>query len=338
VGCFISSHQLFKIMESNKLELGYLVSALQKAIRRSDEELALKVANELWERDRIKLLRRLPIIAVEDVGWKSIADTVYVCKKAGLEKSNYVVWKKEWIAKDLVMGNVLRLVRSDKDKDAGWIFNVARNRSKELTFLKSWKERFLVHLGKDNVVKAASVLLPAMRKLGYKDVYSVLQEIAAKYPIECIESIDSCRFRTAIGCREVDAEIILGGALLALFRSEALVFDVEKIEKVESLPWYVFDSHTKIGKIAQAVVAKKEMSSLDRIALLQFLFEGAQIDPVSNEQEFYEEALAYIVGRGKNEDQQEMLKKAMNDWVDMKSDIEKMVRIVARKEGVKVDK
>jgi hypothetical protein len=71
------------------------MSALQKAIRRGDEELALRAAATLLQLDAPRLWRRLGVIATEDVGLADL-DTVFLVTSALAGKSIRARLGGEW--------------------------------------------------------------------------------------------------------------------------------------------------------------------------------------------------------------------------------------------------
>lgn len=70
---------------SETYDVNYLKSNLQKAIRRKQKNVALATTRQLLHQDPNALLRRLPIIATEDVKWSAT--------------TNQIVWLMCWYSK-----------------------------------------------------------------------------------------------------------------------------------------------------------------------------------------------------------------------------------------------
>jgi hypothetical protein len=66
-------------------DINYLKSNLQKAIRRKQKDVALATARQMLHQDPNQLLRRLPIVATEDVKWSAT--------------TNQMVWLMCWYSK-----------------------------------------------------------------------------------------------------------------------------------------------------------------------------------------------------------------------------------------------
>jgi hypothetical protein len=93
---------------SETYDMNYLKSNLQKAIRRKQKEAALATTRQMINQDPSQLLRRLPIIATEDVKWNAM--------------TNHIVWLMCWYSKThrlsplfvcAIMTYVERLCESD---------------------------------------------------------------------------------------------------------------------------------------------------------------------------------------------------------------------------------
>lgn len=332
-----------------------LKSALQKYIRRGEVKEAVSVGKILYELNAVELLRRLPIIAVEDVGWKSVADTVQICqrtdwiireiKKLKKEDQNEKTDEKvNGLEKELVRKgkSISRLIEQlavvPKDKDAGWVWNKSQLKRNEITggvnYVEWWKESLIEACNSRNEVEAAARAVPAMEKHGTDDVMDVLQDLATERTIRCIRAVDAIRYRMAIGCSSGDKEILMLGAVLAVCRSDRTA--VEAVDMEGKLAWYGFDNHTSSGRIIQSIVAKKLGIDSGRLKILQFFLEGAKIHPVSNEQRHYDDAMRFLLGEKlKFEDKSpdEVVEQAKKDWEKIRPVAESLTNWFLKKNG-----
>ncbi len=94
-----------------------LASALQKSIRRGEEEMALRVGYALWQIDRPRFWRRLHITALEDCG---VADTDALIKTLTVTAQPY--WRKRMGDARIGLYLVRLLCRSVKTRMADALF------------------------------------------------------------------------------------------------------------------------------------------------------------------------------------------------------------------------
>jgi len=284
-----------------------LTSHLQKTIRRCEAKDAVKSGLYLWEVDREKLLRRLPVITAEDCSWKIMADTVEVCRLADWRTRQLKKLKKEGAPTDQMSGLVemsrkviarfiKRMAEMTKCKNAGWIFNVARWRRQayknEMQLRTDWEDLFRNAVEERDEIKVAAVLDQAKESYGYDRIYDIAQELAAEKTLECVRAVDACRYRHKMGLRG-DAEIVLGAAILALCKCEKV--DIESEEKPEEIAWYSLDSHTALGRSSLRIIAKRLSLDYERLRYLQFFWESAKLGKVEGN-EYEAEAHLHVIG------------------------------------------
>lgn len=104
-------------IESMRGDQWLLASALQKAIRRGEEETALRVGYALWQIDRSRFYRRLHIVSLEDVG---VADTDALIKTLTATAQPY--WRKRMGDARVGLYLVRLLCRSVKTRMADALF------------------------------------------------------------------------------------------------------------------------------------------------------------------------------------------------------------------------
>lgn len=119
------AEELFKGKEDYEMRMkgGYafdeVASAMQKAIRRGQEEEALYWAMEFYESGYFKyVFRRLVVIAMEDVGWSNPMAVV-----SALLACDYAQNSKTPVEAHILAYVVLGLVRSVKSREADEAFN-----------------------------------------------------------------------------------------------------------------------------------------------------------------------------------------------------------------------
>lgn len=249
-----------------KPDLSGLKSAIQKSVRRGDLSLLKLSFGKLWELDRRWVLLRLPILAGEESDpytglagrvsfkenpsrgevWSVLANITLrpKCKEAeGLR----IAWKYnlqemgDWKPEDWVQGEKLEILK-------GWI-EISDDLERAETD-KEWWKRF---------------------------------EPKTEY---AKETVRTCKRRFYYGGMRDDRELMVTVAYLACVENleESELIDVpreEDVEPAKELPWYVWDMHTSIGKIALYSMKKKfsDKSQGDYVASeLWFNCESAKCD------------------------------------------------------------
>lgn len=308
-------------------------SECQKQVRIGNVDRAVNAASIWFDLDKDDCLRRLPIIAVEDCSWRVMANAVYVAQQG----ANFIKWGKRDIAKNLVKCLTAELAAMPKDKDAGAVRNaskwMAHSKGKEYAKVKDWEKWLRYYVDAKKEVEAAAVLFPALEDEGYKKIYDELQAMASERGSECIRAVDACRYRAAIGGRGCDILIITGGALLAVLRSEKINHSDIVLDDIN---WRAFDEHTRIGKAAQSIVAKKKELDREKLKKIHFFFESARISPRSAEHIHYDDAMRYLLGvrypvEGLTTD--EVVAKAREDWGKLRSYMKAIVEWLMKSEN-----
>jgi replication-associated recombination protein RarA len=102
-------------LTASKLKLGEVVSALQKHIRRAEEEKALVMAYEMLPHYRHYLWKRLRVIAMEDIGQ---ANPVAMILTESLHRQFDMFWmdSKEGPCRLCLANAVIYLCRSEKSR------------------------------------------------------------------------------------------------------------------------------------------------------------------------------------------------------------------------------
>lgn len=263
-------------------------SGIQKAVRRGEVSLAYTCFSSLWreETHRKWLVNRIPILAVEDA-WHMAWDVgrTYASLRGVLYGSKDHV--------DKLLRLVMRLTVAVKNQDAGWLWSVAKD-GPECDHPEWWAMRELV--------LAAKAAGGPGKRLSSRRVAEVL---AASFPgreLNDVEraAVEAAEKRRLLGGWEWDPLMCLATQVLvynrgldvaeleAMLDRQKAIYAGEEVEFLPELPWYVFDGHTRPGKLAMRVWFKQEEyeGGLEKDKLEEFWFRvisaklGDRVKPV----------------------------------------------------------
>lgn len=277
-----------RIREYHRAEIK---SSLQKVIRRGMTEEAVSIAAAYIELDLEGICKRLPIIAVEDVGYEYLADTTYACRRAmGIEVED---------AKRVLLPVVKRLAEAPKDKTTGWLAcafgyeMMKQGKKKDDIDLSDWVNLFTAALVRNDEYEAVKYGDMATRKFGYKPVLDILQTEACKRGLEAMRTADAAYWRIKQTARGGDVEMLINGVIMSICRSPV----TEEIKPVWDGPLHAWtmDKHTYFGKITLGKVAREYGASKDKLGTLQFLTDSIKTAPVDKDEKYRNEAIWYML-------------------------------------------
>lgn len=263
-------------------------SLLQKAIRRSDSTLAERSISRLLDLRGVRALRRLVIIAIEDIGAGSLELVLEVISTVDrLVKANSLsTVRSEAIA---LAG---RMARADKDRSADYLYSIASwhprlqdFRDYSTSWARNVRDQYLSNIEVEVCERAFLAISASGKAPTRSDLIrnlSVLSEAGAGDEVvraaQCALKITSESF------------CVLLPILAMEFREKwalPVLSSLPETTYVGDVPMYVFDKHTSIGK---ASIAQFSRSITEVKALLERLApKGAERD-VANIAAFYADA------------------------------------------------
>lgn len=247
-------------------------SGIQKAIRRSDLDLAKTCFDIMWpeKKHRSWLKWRLMAIVQEDVlpmiGELSPFFSSVKQLRAGEEER---AWRRM----------IYRLTLSPKQKDApgliwsGWGTKAVGEEHPEMVTMRHWLKDLRVAKDDPSGVGA--------------DLYChiMIDQAFGKMTDYEIAALDLLKKRTGMGGMLSDRQISIAAMILIAHRrlsSEAVAVGERKgleLYKLRTgggkpvtinLPWYVFDMHTRVGKRAQSAFIRHHLSKYDGLDRSKF--------------------------------------------------------------------
>lgn len=266
-------------------------SVLQKAIRRSDREPAMAAGRSLYDIDRVRLWRRLSIIAFEDFGLSDL-DLTATIVAAACAKS----WRKGLVDEtDLVALIVDRLLETPCDRSLDRLYALAIAIRSSFVFRESF----------------------AGRSAGFRElmerVYGVIRRCERRVPGQAFWGLQAKVCDEALlamvgmgTIQELELDICLEGrkasqcalpVLLPLLKSasrpyrpdrEVVHHKLEPSPMVGGIPAYALDARTRAGKFVLGMLlhGDRELSrimsysrardSIGALASLLFLVEGGR--------------------------------------------------------------
>ncbi len=126
--------ELFQLLTKNGYNFDEVASALQKEIRRGNEENAMYWALELHESNyNGYLFRRLPVIAAEDIGLASPETVSQVCQVC--QYGLYMFDNKKRIDTALLGFLILLMCRAKKNREGDEFVNIMQDRRRRSNYL-----------------------------------------------------------------------------------------------------------------------------------------------------------------------------------------------------------
>lgn len=261
-------------MDNNRLKLDPWTasSLLQKAIRRSETDWALKALGELRRHRGAAVYRRLMNIAIEDVG---IADPALVLEASALALKPELrdsVWSEDFRLKSLTE----RLCASAKDRSADYAYcgairlEAALLERSELELLPHAE---LMEIAADPMAaifrRANAAMLACTTKRARGDVLDPKAVEALLDALECPQELRSALVLHA------QHRLSPFSLMLPLLWSQmqfvggtgyTFVWKLPETQCAAGVPLYAFDKHTAVGKraIAQLVRTSPELQALLR--------------------------------------------------------------------------
>jgi len=243
-------------------------SGLQKAVRRGDLDLCKTCFDLLWseKKHRDWLKWRVSSIVLEEA-WFFGGKLKRLQKSKSSEEKD---WRKFFYE--------LCLIRKVKDAGAIWEIPFNDSDSAELILAEKWRKKYGSPWDAD------------ISSLGYS-LASACRESRELSEYESM-SLEVFESRASMGGMFGDRVVAVGSILLLMTRTvdEAIVDDLidkgvkswtkkkGRRPRTVNLPWYVFDMHTQVGKIAMSVVKKKKKELIpDDLLAVWFLLESAYI-------------------------------------------------------------
>lgn len=261
------------------VSVGELKSCLQKYVRRDEKEKALSVIDRVWAmgpKEHTSLCKRLPMIVVEDCGWKKgwvIEDAVAQINAPVLES---------------VRRLVLAMCAGAKDKDACGLYDKAVGQG---LLPEATEDEMRAALTAGDEMTAARIAIGATKsRPGSSWVWGVLSAHAHDLSVQ--NAIDSLRRRVAMGTFGCDLGLSAAFAVILTLRmAPGQTFTVPSITgtytwKKADLDWYAFDMHTQIGKIAMGHITKKTGVSTKTLENLWFNLESARVNALAEQKWF----------------------------------------------------
>lgn len=247
-------------------------SGIQKAIRRGDLDLAKTCFDLMWsEKQHRSWLQWRFVILVEEEMWWMLGEASKFLKEK--ESKSPDDWKKF----------IYKLCLLPKSKDTESLFELSRKGDfdhKEMEEMLFWKGV----LDETGMASASDELMQDIRDGRYGD--------KSEYELNAVRI---SKHRANSGGMAGDKTACFATMLLIAMRGlkqddvEDYISDSLKKKKIArqprtvELPWYVFDMHTTIGKMAMSIFMKHhaEKFDIDKDGLdgLWFCLESAKIPP-----------------------------------------------------------
>lgn len=229
-----------KVYRGNELK-----SFLQKSIRRGLTAEAMAVMDTAWaEGFSNEMLRRIPIIVVEDIGCEKLPDAVYLWSIANWLGRNDSLT----VAKAFVAG---LCADPNRSREGSCLSTIAGDRAtKEGSTVDT--TAFAKALAESNEVEASVESVKLFRGKSKYKVWKILQAEALKRDVSAVRGMMAAKVRCTAGGRPCDVENLLVAAVMITCRAT-----VPTLVSVQQLtwPWFVMDMHTAPGKKALANVA-----------------------------------------------------------------------------------
>ncbi len=265
-------------------------SGLQKFTRRGEVDRAIAVAQAMLARPggRSALVRRLPVIAVEDVGigWiPAVGRAITDVEKA-----------PEGVAAGRLLDVTAALASLPKDKSAYWLADcvwMGRHRPREVS---APALRAAIEAGDHK--EALAVCLAAVEQRMWRSgphLIDALTAAIADAPDLAQEIVRWTIWRERQGGSGTD-ECIAGGVIAAIDRPDGPVAELpvvtyERPVGPARLAWYCFDSHVPAGSKVLARHARKLEMPIDSLAWLMFNESSLQLGPVALASRWRDQAL-----------------------------------------------
>lgn len=269
-----------------------LASALQKAIRRGEEETALRVAYALWQIDRPRFYRRLHITALEDCG---LADTDALIKT--LTATAHPYWRKRVGDARVGLYLVRLLCRSVKTRMADALF-IQAERSPAYAILRQELAKAsdddLMDMIEDEAAPLTEQALALWFLGGTKKYPSDHLPLRVGDPDRVIEVLSSMKVPPDLthACIGVITRTPWPLSIMAPLiwqylksqRTQAIIRE-EKIapaRQIEGIPLYAMDMFTRSGQASyrqwQKAVPSLKRFSIRQIGLGLFYTEGHRLN------------------------------------------------------------
>lgn len=251
--------------------IGLLKSAVQKAIRRGETDLAYAAAERLLALPggRSALARRLPVIAAEDVGWWWIPAASVDGEGPNAEAE--------------LLRTTTGLSSVPKQKEAYHLADTV------------WEERLPVSVVSADAFRdalltsdhrtALAIALAARERRQWRSgerLIRVLAEAFADAPDVSRMAAESALRREAKGGSGTD-ELLAAAIIAAIDRPDGAPATLPTVNpavaSVLRLPWWVADSHVAVGERVLRRVAMRRGMSYRMLAELQFSYESVLLGP-----------------------------------------------------------
>jgi hypothetical protein len=249
-------------------------SGIQKAVRRGDAALAKTCFDIIWQEaeHRKWLLWRMPVLVFEDC-WPMAGELAKAQEKARGLKSGEL--KQHWLK------FVIRLVIARKNQDAAWLWQIAKqgkpHMHPEFVLMRGIVESVSGDQpGKlPTVVLESKLLAGAGRELTDYEHKACLIVDARRMSGGMVgDQWNAIAAQVLIYLRGLPETEILG-----MLDRQKTEFAKTSLKRLESLPWYCFDMHTRPGKMANRVFKKNYATRLlcdeDHIDTAWFQFTSA---------------------------------------------------------------
>jgi hypothetical protein len=228
-------------------------SAIQKAIRRSDGQLLVQAAKELWRLEPSWLFWRMPVLAAEEVP-QLLGDTQDVINEAKVLKKT-----DSERAFQCVLNFLHRLCSYKKDKTA-WALTAYAWNCELLGFHKPAALN-----GMQDRQWRASMKAYAMMKSGHAyELWASLLKKADGKSVQIRRLVNCAHARSLAGGMEFDQHLMAIASIVAMteYGDDCLNAVVDEPvsllpARVGDWPWVCYDMHTLIGKRALSYVSKK---------------------------------------------------------------------------------
>jgi len=276
-----------------------LKSALQKVIRRHDATLAIECAAGIWRDWPTSLLRRLPVIAVEDCGWETMASVHPILQKYAKRKADDLRGDIESMRE--VLGIVKFLAETKKNVTVGFTHTLG---GLQKVMVDDWQDEFRQAIESKDLKRLASIAIgleDQKEKISPAKQCSYLRTLIPKNlpePIQ-IAQLGIQKRISAGGMYPWDFQLFtLATAAGAMgiwddkpVESIAPIEDLPPLQNVIDLEWNLFDMHVWWGKIAYQTAAKKLGFDYSRFIWLGWWFESRPYDSSVKGADILEQAI-----------------------------------------------
>jgi len=297
---------------------GELKSGAQKFIRRAMVTEALATVNRLYEQAPESLFRRLPIIAIEDIGFDVGAPVFYECKRLFEEMKQGANVKHQMFQITSVLCGM------DKDQDCAGLGNLAELKGTVEGTVADMEDA----IGTGNELTANQIAQWLVSNKQKQKMWDALLGMAQQKGSWHKWNMTGLRGRVSQGMMASDEIIYIAGAIQVLLRGakQARLFDWEKVSVSDvpdeiTIPWYGLDFHTRCGRMAISALTKKEFLYND-LLYSWWYYESALVNKqVGNWFETEKEARGFSNRSAEWKNKTRPAVKAMVEWAMQKKNL-----------------